>query len=147
MFLDPEDANALLKAYDSGDPSALGSEALAVWAVMSNRDPRLVRELVRSFPQRLVDLCDELSPATRINRIRVPVWALHSYEDPAAPPSESVRLVRALESRIDARLTLVRLLNHVTPTGDLGTWAREGRALLRYAVRLVKAQESFLPLR
>jgi pimeloyl-ACP methyl ester carboxylesterase len=147
MFLEPADGDALLKAYDAGDPSGLSREALAVWAVMSNRDPRLVRELVRSLPQRLVDLCDELSPATRINRIRVPVWALHSYEDPAAPPSESVRLVRALESRIDARLTLVRLLNHVTPTGNLGTWAREGRALLQYAVRLVKAQESFLPLR
>ena len=147
MFLDPADADALLKAYDSDDPSTLSSDALAVWAVMTNRDPRLVRELVRSLPQRLVDLCDELSPATRINRIRVPVWALHSYEDPAAPPSESVRLVRALESRIDARLTLVSLLNHVTPTGNLATWAREGRALLQFTVRLVKAQESFLPHR
>lgn len=147
MFLGPGEGDALLKAYDSDDPSALEGEALAVWAVMTNRDPRLVRELVRLLPQRLVDLCDELSPATRINRIRVPVWALHSFEDPAAPPSESVRLVRALESRIDARLTLVGLLNHVTPTGNVAKWAREGRALLQYAVRLIKAQESFLPLR
>lgn len=147
MFLDPADGDALLKAYDSGDPSGLGSEPLAVWAVMRNRDPRLTRELVRSLPQRLVDLCEELSPATRITRIRVPVWALHSHEDPAAPPSESVRLVRALESRIDARATIVGLLRHVTPTGDLATWAREGRSLLQYAARIIQAQESFLPIR
>jgi pimeloyl-ACP methyl ester carboxylesterase len=145
-FLDPGEADDLLKAYDSGDPSALSAEALAVWGVMRNRDPQRTRELVRSLPQRLVDLCEELSPASRIGRIRIPVWALHSVEDPAAPPSESVRLVRALESRTDARLTVVGLLNHVTPAGDLSAWAREGRGLLRYAARLVKAQESFLPL-
>jgi pimeloyl-ACP methyl ester carboxylesterase len=140
-FLDQADAEALIAAYDSGDPSGLGSEPLAVWAVMTNRDPRLTRELVRSLPQRLIDLCEEMSPATRIARIRVPVWALHSHEDPAAPPSESVRLVRALESRIDARLTIVGLLNHVTPTGDPSAWVREGRGLFTYAARLIRAQE------
>jgi pimeloyl-ACP methyl ester carboxylesterase len=145
MFLDPADADALMEAYDAGDPAGLGADPLAVWALMSNRDPRLTRELVRSLPQRLVDMCDELSPATRIARIRVPVWALHSREDPAAPPSESVRLVRALESRVEARLTVVDLLRHVTPTGNVATWIHEGGALLQYAARLVKAQESFLP--
>jgi pimeloyl-ACP methyl ester carboxylesterase len=139
--LGPADAAALMAAYDSGDPSALGDDARAVWALMTNRDPRRTRALVAALPQRLVDLCEEMSPATRIARIRVPVWALHSHEDPAAPPSESIRLVRALESRTDARLTIVRLLNHVTPTGDPATWLREGRSLLAYAARMIRAQE------
>lgn len=140
-FLDPADAAALMTAYDSGDPSALGDDACAVWAVMTNRDPRRTRALVGALPQRLVDLCEEMSPSTRIARIRVPVWALHSHEDPAAPPSESIRLVRALEPRIDARLTIVGVLSHVTPTGDPSTWLREGRGLLAYAARMIRAQE------
>ncbi|MGH2689892.1 MAG: alpha/beta hydrolase family protein [Actinomycetota bacterium] len=140
-FLDPAEAAALMAAYDSGDPSRLGEDARAVWAVMTNRDPRPTRALVAALPQRLVDLFEEMSPATRIARIRVPVWALHSHEDPAAPPSESVRLVRALEPRTDARLTIVGVLSHVTPTGDPATWLREGRGLLAYAARMIRAQE------
>jgi pimeloyl-ACP methyl ester carboxylesterase len=145
MFLEPDDAGSLMKAYDTRDPSSLGRDPLAVYAVMTNEDPRLTRELVRSLPQDLVDVLETLSPSTHIARVRVPVWALHSHEDPAAPPGESLRLVRALESRIDARLTLVGLLRHVTPTGDPALWARDGRLLLGYAARLLKAQESLLP--
>jgi hypothetical protein len=69
----------------------------------------------------------------------MPVPALHSRVDPAAPAIESAPLVAAVRAR--ARLTLVGSLNHVTPVGTVLGWMRDAPGLLWFATSILLAQE------
>lgn len=140
-FLEEPHREALMSAYLSGDPAGLSPEPLAVYELMTNKDPAKTTELVRALPPRIRRLVDELSPARNIDAIRVPVFALHSLEDPALPAGESVDLIEALRGRVETRLTIVGLFRHVTPASGWARWIKEGRALLRFAAAIIRVQE------
>jgi hypothetical protein len=93
----------------------------------------------------LRDLFHELSPAHRIERIRVPVYALHSRVDPAAPTVESFELVKAVGRRAPTRLTIVGSLRHVTPIGTIAARLREGPAMVAFAAAILRTQEPWFP--
>jgi pimeloyl-ACP methyl ester carboxylesterase len=120
----------------------LGGRRLeVVEQILANRDPRRTASLIAELPADIRATLDQVSPARHANRIRVPVLALHSRVDPAAPAVESALLVAAVRRHARARLTLVGSLNHVTPVGTLLGWVRDAPGLLRFAASILRAQE------
>lgn len=105
----------LLGAYRGRDPQDLSPPARAIYDLMVNDDPRRTRRLVSELPGTLPVAIRLLSPATGMDEISVPVRAMHSREDPAAPPSESALMIEALEPPATGSLTLIGSFRHVTP--------------------------------
>lgn len=145
-FLSAPDRESFLLAYRIHDPQGLSDEALAMYHLMTNQDPRRTPELIDRLPLPLRNLFSELSPAQRIEQVRIPVYALHSRVDPAAPPVESSELVKAVGRRAPARLTLVGSLRHVTPIGSFANRVRDGPALVSFAATILRTQEPWLPV-
>ncbi|MGH2769217.1 MAG: hypothetical protein ACRDJF_01655, partial [Actinomycetota bacterium] len=116
-----------------------------MYHLLINQDPRRTPELVDRLSMPLRDLFFELSPARRIERIRIPIYALHSRVDPAAPLVESSELVKAVGRRAPARLTVVGSLRHVTPIGTIAGRLRDGPALVALAAAILRIQEPWLP--
>jgi pimeloyl-ACP methyl ester carboxylesterase len=119
-YLPSDDEKALVEAYDERQPDGLNPASRAIYDLMVNTDPARTRDLVAALPAGLGDLISDLSPAARIGRIRIPIQAMHSRQDPAAPPSESALLVASLEEPATGRLTRVGSFRHVTPAKGLG---------------------------
>jgi pimeloyl-ACP methyl ester carboxylesterase len=120
----------------------LGGRRLeVVEEILANRDPRRTAPLIAQLPGDVRGMLDRISPARHVDAIRVPVLALHSRLDPAAPAIESAQLVAAVRRRARARLTLVGSLRHVTPVGTLLGWVRDAPGLVRFAASILRAQE------
>ncbi|CAN5902043.1 hypothetical protein BH23ACT12_BH23ACT12_04220 [soil metagenome] len=119
-YLPSPDEKALVEAYEKRDPEGLNPPSRAIYDLMVNTDPARTRGLVETLPAGLGDLINDLSPAARIDRIRIPIEAMHSRQDPAAPPSESALLVASLEPPATGRLIRVGSFRHVTPAKGLG---------------------------
>lgn len=139
-YLGRDDENALTAAYEDREPGGLSPAARAIYDVMVNTDPARTRELVAALPAGLGALIADLSPAARIDRIRVPVQAMHSRQDPAAPPSESALLVASLKAPATGRLTKVGSFRHVTPAKGFGVLKDIG-PLVGFVSRVIGAQE------
>lgn len=138
-YLGPEE-DALMDAYDEREPDGLSAEARAVYDLMVNSDPARTRDLVADLPAGLGELIADLSPASRIDRIRIPVSAMHSRQDPASPPSESELLIASLEPPATGRLTRVGSFRHVTPESGLGMLQDVG-PLVGFVSRVFGVQE------
>lgn len=145
QFLAGEDAAGIEQALLASDPAGLSAGATAVYRVITNRHPRRVTGLISELPESIRSTLERLSPASHIDAIRVPVYALHSRVDPAAPAVESVELVRAVRRRGRGRLTLVGGFDHVTPSGSGMSRLRDAPGLVRFAATLLRAQESWVP--
>lgn len=139
-YLDRKDEKALVRAYEEREPEGLTPEARAIYDLMVNTDASRTRALVGALPGGLGDLIGDLSPAARIGRIRIPVQAMHSRQDPAAPPSESALLVASLESPATGRLTRVGSFRHVTPAKGLGL-LKDAGPLLGFVSRVFGVQD------
>jgi pimeloyl-ACP methyl ester carboxylesterase len=118
-----------------------GRKLEVVEQILDNRDPRRTAALIAELPGDVRALLDQISPARHVHAIRVPLLALHSRVDPAAPAIESAQLVAAVRRRTRARLTLVGSLRHVTPVGTLLGWVRDAPGLVRFAAEILRAQE------
>jgi pimeloyl-ACP methyl ester carboxylesterase len=123
-----------------------GRQLEIVGQILSNRDPRRTSTLIEQLPDDIRAILDHVSPARHIDASRVPILALHSRVDPAAPAIESVELIRAVRHRARARLTLVGSLRHVTPAGTLLGWARDAPRLVGFAASILRAQERWVPV-
>lgn len=140
-FLPEDQRDRFVAAHRAGDREAVPSEALPMYELMTNTDPTKTRELVGSLPDHPRSIIEEMSPARDIDRLSVPVLALHSTNDPAAPVSESELLVREVGRREQARLTKVRLFRHVTLTATARQWISDGGSLLSYVASILRVQE------
>jgi hypothetical protein len=133
--------DALRAALDGGaDLRALDPGARAVYELLTNRDPARTPDLAEALPPDARALLARFSPASVAERIRVPVIALHSVDDPAVPYSEAIRLTTGLPQ---VRLVTVRSFRHVdlrTTTGWMGVAADLWDAW-RFASWLLDAQE------
>jgi len=144
-FLGGDQAAGIEAALSSGDPNRLSEAALAVYRILINTDPRRTEDLVGDLPEDIRATLERISPAKRIGSIRVPVLALHSRVDPAAPALESMERVEAVRRRARARLTLVGSLRHVTPAGNALGRVRDAPRLVAFAASILRAQERWLP--
>jgi pimeloyl-ACP methyl ester carboxylesterase len=107
-----EHARRPLRAVLAGnaEPASLPPDARGLYDLLVNRDPAATFDLAERLPDETRDVLARFSPSSVAERIRVPVVAMHSSDDPAVPYGESLRLVRALP---DVRLVTVRSFRHV----------------------------------
>ncbi|HEX2052286.1 MAG TPA: hypothetical protein VHJ78_00990 [Actinomycetota bacterium] len=139
-YLNDADERAVIRAYDDRNPEGLSPPARAIYEVMVNKDPARTRELVNGLPGGLGQLISRLSPAAHIDRIEIPVSAMHSRQDPASPPSESELLIAALEPPATGRLTKVGSFRHVTPATGTGL-LKDAGPLIGFVAGVFGAQE------
>jgi hypothetical protein len=78
-----------------------------------------------------------------VERIRVPVYALHATGDKASPPIQSRLLVEALRPRVEARFFEVGLLAHVDPVASPLAHLGDGVRLARFAGELLGSGEGW----
>ena len=139
-YLPGEHGAALVTAYKARDPEGLSEFARPVYDLMVNTDPARTRELVDRLPFGIGATLAELSPASRIDRITVPVRAMHSRQDPASPPSESELLVQSLRPPAEGSLIKVGSFRHVTPAKGVAL-LKDAGPLIGYAANVLKPQE------
>jgi pimeloyl-ACP methyl ester carboxylesterase len=102
---------ALREALEGvGSEGALPKDAQAVFDLLANRDPAATFELAARLPKRARSFLAGFSPSSVADRIRVPVVAMHSTDDPAVPYGEALRLKHGLP---EVRLVTVRSFRHV----------------------------------
>lgn len=142
-FVGGDDAAALLAAWKKKNPTGLGPDTLPIYELLDNRDPSRVSSLVAALPQRLRELLNSLSPSHSVEKIEVPVFALHSGRDRAAPATESRLLVEALEGRVKTRLIEVEILEHVSPVASPFARLGDGVKLAEFAGLLLGEQEGW----
>jgi hypothetical protein len=133
-----EGLRAILDGH--GVPGGLDPEARAVYELLENRDPARTDDLAAALAPGARELLARFSPASVADRIRVPVIALHSTDDPAVPYGEALRLAAHLPQ---TRLITVRSFRHVdlrTANGWVGVLADLWDAW-RFASWLLDAQE------
>ena len=99
--------------------------------------------LAGRLPAALTDRLAALSPERSINRVVVPVFALHARTDPAAPPTESQTLIAAMKGRVQSRLVLVGNFSHVTPTVSILRDLRDALRVGDFASTSTRAQEGW----
>jgi acetyl esterase/lipase len=143
-------ATALLPAADrpglqaaldgTGDPNDLGPAAGAVYDLLANRDPARTPDLFGRLPEDIRERLDSVAPASVVDRLQVPVIAMHSVDDPAVPYAEFLRLARAFPQ---ARLVSVESFRHVDlkSGGGWGGAAGALRGVWRFGSWLLEAQE------
>ncbi|MEE8486104.1 MAG: alpha/beta fold hydrolase [Acidimicrobiia bacterium] len=103
--------DALMEAVEGRvDPDDLAPDARALYDLLVNTDPRQVAQLVERLPAEFRTVIDEFSPSAIADRITVPVFAMHSTDDPLVPYAELARLEAGMPQ---ARTSKVHLLRHV----------------------------------
>jgi len=114
---------------------AVGDEAVAVFELLSNRDPKRFGDLYAALPGHIRSTVAELSPLHRAASLRAPVEIATAPRDRYFPVAESQALVRA-SPRV--RLTVTSLLAHATPRLSVRYLAELGR-LNAFFVRALEA--------
>lgn len=142
-FVSGERGVALLDAWRRHQPGSLEPETRAIFDLLDNRDPARVDKLIAGLDGGLRDLLTRLSPSAIVDRISVPVVALHSRRDQAAPSTESRLLVEALRDRVEAVLFEIGILEHVSPVASPFSHVRDGWRLAAFAARIIEKQESW----
>jgi pimeloyl-ACP methyl ester carboxylesterase len=145
-LLGAEDGAAFISAWRRRNPEGLGPGPSSLYQLLSNRDPARTRALVALAPESIRDALTSLSPSRVASRIRFPVLALHSRDDPASPPSESAFLVGAVPNPGN-RLVEVGIFRHVTPTASPLRHVGDGLRLVRFAGLVLSVQERLPHLR
>jgi pimeloyl-ACP methyl ester carboxylesterase len=107
----------LRSAIAAGDPAGLPPEAMSLFDLISNNDPKRVQALAANLPERYKDFLAKYSPSRVIDRIQVPVYILQARDDEATPWTEAEYLERNLE---DSRLLFLEHFSHVDPPGVSG---------------------------
>ena len=114
---------------------AAGAEALALFELLSNRDPKRFGELYAALPEHIRSTAADLSPLAHATRLRAPVEIATAPRDRYFPVDESRALVAA-SPRV--RLTVTSLLAHATPRLSVRYLAELGR-LNAFFVRALEA--------
>lgn len=119
----PEEQGAILDALaGEADPDRLSPEARALHDLLANRHPARTFPMAEALAPRASDLLERFSPSTVAEKIRVPVLAMHSVDDPLVPYGELWRLHHGLPG---ARTETVSLFSHVDfDPASPGDWAK-----------------------
>ena len=120
--LDPDSASALEFREDAF--RAAGADALALFALLSNRDPERFNDLYAALPAEIRSTVEDLSPLQHAASLRTPVEIATAPRDRYFPVAESRALVAASPH---VRLTVTSLLAHATPRLSVRYLAELGR--------------------
>lgn len=141
-FVGPAQGSRLIQAYEEEEPRGLSPAARSIYDLMTNEDPGRTQDLVAALPGPLPEAISALSPASGMDRITVPVRAMHSRQDPASPPSESELMVQALEPPASGSVSLVGSFRHVNPGQGASLW-QDAPALIDFAQDVLRVQEDW----
>ena len=114
---------------------AAGAEALALFELLSNRDPKRFGDLYTALSEHIRSTVADLSPLHHAPSVRAPVEIATAPRDRYFPVAESRALVAA-SPRV--RLTVTSLLAHATPRLSARYLAELGR-LNGFFVRALEA--------
>jgi dienelactone hydrolase len=142
-LLGPTDGAALAASLKRADPTGLAAGPRSVYDLLVNRDPARFNVLAGRLPTGLTDRLSALSPVGSIDRVTVPVLALHARTDQASPPTESRALIAALKGRVVTRFVIVGNLSHVTPTVSILRDIRDALRVGDFASAAMRAQEGW----
>ena len=120
--LDPDSASALEFREDAFRTA--GADALALFALLSNRDPKRFDDLYAALPAQIRSTVEDLSPLHHAANLRMPVEIATAPRDRYFPVAESRALVAASPH---VRLTVTSLLAHATPRLSVRYLAELGR--------------------
>jgi hypothetical protein len=108
-----DDERDPLDSLRTTELEALGPDARAIVALLTNEDPRRFRELNDALPASARSLAETLSPLPRAASVRARVELAVPPLDPYFPPGEAEALAAALPN---ATLTVTTVLDHTRPT-------------------------------
>jgi pimeloyl-ACP methyl ester carboxylesterase len=112
-LLDPARRGLVETALARRDRGLLPRSLRPVFDLLTNTDPKRTYRLAERLPRRMREALARFSPATRIDRLDAPLFIMQSRQDPATPPTEALKLHRAVPG---SRLVLLRSFRHVEPT-------------------------------
>jgi hypothetical protein len=92
----------------------LGPHGLAVWRLVTNRDPARFQELVEGLPPRILGKIDALSLEGREGGLGARLIIGHGRPDDLIPFTESMRLAEAYRGMAPVHLEILELFSHVT---------------------------------
>jgi pimeloyl-ACP methyl ester carboxylesterase len=137
----PSDRQALAAALGSGDPAGLGADTRSIFDLLTNTDPFRTSALAAALPASFRSTLATFSPATALDRLRAPLYIMHSVHDPASPPTEAYRLHASVPG---SRLIVLHYYQHVSPPGmgtPLGGYVADGWGAWRFVSWIMSAQE------
>jgi pimeloyl-ACP methyl ester carboxylesterase len=137
----PSDRQALAAALGRGDPAGLGADARSIFDLLTNTDPFRTAALAGALPASFRSTLATFSPATALDRLRAPLYIMHSVHDPASPPTEAYRLHASVPG---SRLFVLHYYQHVSPPGTgtpLGGYVADGWGAWRFVSWIMSAQE------
>jgi pimeloyl-ACP methyl ester carboxylesterase len=124
-------------AIETGDADVLPPEARPVFELITNEEPRRVKDLVDELPADYRELLTQFSPADGIGGIEIPVFVLQARDDEATPWTEAMYLERHIEG---ARVLFLEHFSHVDPPG-LGGILLDAPDAWRFVSWILAAQE------
>ncbi|MDP9351903.1 MAG: prolyl oligopeptidase family serine peptidase [Chloroflexota bacterium] len=116
--LPPRDRPALAPLFDgkqTNPPPGLSPEGAKVAAMLLNRDPDRVSELLAALPAETRALLVGISPETRIEDLKTELFLLHDRDDNIIPFTESRAFAAGAVNARAVHLTELRLFRHVEP--------------------------------
>jgi dienelactone hydrolase len=129
----------------SGEPpSGMGTEAAALWRLLTATDYDIALERLHLLPASLREVFDSLSPRTSWSSLRAPVFWLHDVGDRFEPVSEA-ETAGATPHDGPTRFQRTALLSHAAALGagatekGLDFWAPELSGLLFFAASALGA--------
>jgi fermentation-respiration switch protein FrsA (DUF1100 family) len=99
-------------------PAGLSPDGDRAAALLVNRDPERMPELMADLPPAWRDHLAAISPATNVGRLRADLLLMHDRRDNIVPFTESARFYAEAERAGDRHLTLLNLFRHVSPGID-----------------------------
>ncbi len=112
--------------YETGEAGALakslGPEGKAVYAFLTNEDPKRFVMLYENLPLSLQEYIVRLSPVRVVRQIKAYFIIVHGMEDYSIPYTEGLRLADAVGDRRRMRLALLPRFLHTEPARPEGSW-------------------------
>jgi len=110
---DPPPDHYVAPNWSTLPPARLSGGGQALLALLLNRDPAMVPALIAALPSPMPEQLSALSPETRLDHLRFPVYVVADRSDTYVPNAQSVKLEERQPSLV--HLSYVSLLAHVEP--------------------------------
>jgi pimeloyl-ACP methyl ester carboxylesterase len=110
-----QDREPLRRALFSRDPTGLPADAVPIYDLLTNRDPRRTVTLATRLPPSFREALARFSPAGRLSALAAPLFVMQAENDPATPPTEAELFRRSVPH---ARVVILRYFEHVSPPGQ-----------------------------
>lgn len=142
-LVEPRERPALRAVlHGTADPGALPPGARAAYDLVTNTDPARTYPLAARLDPTGKKLLADFSPAAVAQRISVPVYAMHSRDDPLVPYGELLRLQAGLPR---AKIQTVRSFTHVDlhVGGNVSAFVRDLWVAWSFSATVLTAQEAW----